>query len=292
MVKVTKINKFIKINPEDIPHDFWGWTQAKLLDFCKSSPFPGTKKYPADHPIWDCWIAGAISPKEAWKSEAHLKKAIYNLFWILYKSRDVGPKFYPDFVKVHEQAFKAGGVELLRKVLARFTISKIAPKVTALMPCVFKDIIDESGIDISCGVYAPMAGFGGIIEGTKQWFTERGLEPNIEAYDINPYFCKYFGWKQQDVLAQKITTKKIVIACPPFGQDTEHWLGTDDKNLFEFNEWCELIKKQIKSPNYIFIGPETSQTGLTKFKSGVKSSGLFHKKIGVAYYPEYSMKNK
>lgn len=90
-------------------------------------------------------------------------------------------------------------VELVRVIVNRFTIAKICPKVTALMPSKFLQIIEDSGIDISCGVYCPMAGFGGIIEGAKRWFKEHSIDSTdkIEAYDINPNFVTIMdGFKE------------------------------------------------------------------------------------------------
>ena len=71
-------------------------------------------------------------------------------------------------------------------------------------------IIEESGIDLTQGVYCPMAGFGGIVEGTKEWFKKNNKNINIEAYDINKNFCDWYGWEQRDVLAQHIITEEDV----------------------------------------------------------------------------------
>ena len=289
---ITEIVKSPKIKDSDIPSDFWGWTQEKLLEFCKNSPMPGNNKWPADHPIWDCNVAGNFSPREAWKNEHLLKRAIRNLFWILYKSRDVGPKFYPDFVESHKKAFEEGGVMLLRKVLSRFTISKIAPKVTALSSSAFLNILNDSKLDISNGVYCPMAGFGGIVGGAERWFIQRKLTPNIEAYDINPNFCKYYGWVQRDVLSSKIKTSKSVVACPPFGPNTERWKDTPDCMYYEFDEWCKKLHEYIDAPQYILFGPEVIEEGKTKFKSGKKASGLFNHTIGIKLYTEYLFPKK
>ena len=224
-----------------------------------------------------------MTPKAAWKDEKMLVAAINNLFWILNKSVNIGPVFYPDFAADIEKAFKEGGVALCRKVLTRFTVAKLAPKVTALRAATFEQIIEQSGIDISRGVYCPMAGFGGIIEGCIRWFEDHGLEPAYEAYDINPNFCNYYGWKQRDALAQVVTTDKIVVACPPFGTKTERWEGTPDCMYYDFHDWCKLLKEHIIAPNYIFIGSETYDVVPT-YKSGKTRTGLFRKKTSVQYH--------
>lgn len=281
---------------KDIPDEWkneeiFGITKGQCLSLCLTTPFPGTLKWPADNPIWDCNVAKSISPKEGYSRVDYLVKAINNLYWILNKS--INENRYADFVNSQKQKMLAGGIDLVRVIVNRFTIAKICPRVTALMPSKFLQIVEDSGIDISCGVYCPMAGFGGIIEGAKRWFEEHGIDSTdkIEAYDINPNFCKYYGWIQRDVLAQKVKTDKVVFVCPPFGLKTERWLRTPEvrndgfeTNYLDFHDWCKLIREYIDAPNYIFVGPEES--GIRENKN--INSGLFTKQFGIRWYPEYS----
>lgn len=273
----------------------FNWDKESLLALCLHNDFPGTLKWKADNPIWDCNRAGKLTPKQAWKNEDCLKKAINNLFYMVKFS--IANDKYQEFVTRVETNFILDEGAMF-EVLNRFTVAKIAPKVTALRPTYFIRILEEAKIDVSCGIYCPMAGFGGIIEGAKRWFNINHIKPEgkIEAYDINKKFCDYYGWTQRDVLAQKVTTDKVVFACPPFGLSTERWDGTpmerEDKfktNYLEFHQWCSLIKEYVKAPNYIFVGPELRDPEDSKYKSGVKANGLFHKKYGVQYYPEYSL---
>lgn len=274
----------------------FGYSKLHVFVTCRDfvKDFPGTNKWPANHPIWDCNIAGNKSPKEAWYDDQLLISAIDNLFWITNKS--IEEEKYLDFVERIYNAFGIGGITLAREVLNRFTIAKICPKVTALAPSTFEKIIEESNIDISNGIYCPMAGFGGIIEGAKRVLhkkykkSKEEIKDLIEAYDINLDFCNYYGWKQRDVLSSKIKTNKIVVVCPPFGTKTEQWPGTpmerNDKfktNYLDFHDWCKAIKEYIDSPNYIFIGPEI------KDNKPNQKCGLFKKKIGIQWYPEYSI---
>lgn len=289
----------------DNPQDYlWGVHKEEIIQLCneytRKNGFPGNNKYPSNHPIWDCNIAGIKSPKEAWNDYNLLSKAVDNLYYITQKS--INENKYEDFVERIFNAFclaqpfdfdysnyevKTDYLPLCREVLLRFTVAKIAPKVTALQPSMFMRIIEESNIDISNGIYCPMAGFGGIIEGAKKYYKKYKINAEIEAYDINKNFCNYFGWKQRDVLKQKIITNKIVVACPPFGDKAERWKGTPDNMYYDFHQWCKLIKDYIKSPNYILIGPEIRNQ--SKYKSGIKPSGLFVKKYGIQWYKEYSL---
>lgn len=262
----------------------FGLSKMDVLQECLCSAFPGTTKWKSDNPIWNCNVANHLSPKEAWNNEEYLLKAINNLFHITIDSIEKGK--YPEFIKRIEKAFMSKGNVLMQEVLNRFTIAKIAPKVTAISSNVFYNILNKTNIDISVGVYCPMAGFGGIIEGAKKWFITNGLNYSnkIEAFDINENFCKYYGWEKRDVLEKEIVTKKIVCVCPPFGLKTERWVGTPEirgdvykTNYLTFEEWCPLIRKYVKAPNYIFIGPET--------KERKNNCGLFSKCLGVQWYP-------
>lgn len=286
-------------NPENY---LWGVHKLEIIrlcnDYTRKNGFPGNKKYPSNHPIWDCNIAKLKSPKEAWYNYNLLSKAVDNLYYITQKS--IIENKYEDFVKRifnsfyfahpfdfdYECSEKQDLLYLCQEVLLRFTVAKIAPKVTALQPSIFERIIEESKIDISNGIYCPMAGFGGIIEGTKRYYKKHKINAEIEAYDINKNFCDYFGWKQRNILNQKIITNKIVVACPPFGNKTEKWKGTPDSMYYDFHQWCKLIKEYIQAPNYILIGPEIRNE--SKYKSGIKPSGLFNKKYGIMWYEEYS----
>jgi hypothetical protein len=287
------LKQYEKEHPEDF---LWGVSKFELYYEClKDIEFPGTLKYDKSHPIWDCNVGGKKTPKQAWYDEDLMFKAIDNLYYIMHKLMASGKE--QDFVQRVYNAFNAYyGVDydkrdssaLAKEILNRFTIAKIAPKVGAIQPSYVRRIIEDSGIDLSSGIYVPMAGFGGIVEASKQWFKKHNLEPNIETYDINPNFCKYFGWTKRDVLAQKIKTDKVVICCPPFST-LEMWEGTPNNMYYDFHTWCKLIKEHIDAKNYILIGPEQTDLSKSKYKSGAKTSGLFRKKTGVQWYKEYSL---
>ena len=287
------IEKDMKENPQDY---LWGINKVELYEtYFNGMDFPGTKKYPKNHPIWDCHVKNKLSPRQAWYNWSYMMKAIDNLYYIMHKliesgkEQDFVQRVYRAFANIYDVDYdKVDTSALAKEILMRFTIAKIAPKVGAIQPSYVTRIIEESGIDLSSGIYVPMAGFGGIVEASRKWFKNHNIEPNIETYDINPNFCKYFGWTQRDVLAQKIKTEKVVICCPPFST-LEKWEGTPDNMYYDFHTWCKLIKEHIDAKNYILIGPEQTDLSKSKYKSGAKTSGLFRKKTGVQWYKEYSL---
>lgn len=295
-------NKVFSINPNYII------TEEQLVEWCLKNKFPGNKKWEANHPIWKCYVPGQRSPYDAWFDETCIRKAVKNMFWILDKS--ISENKYDSFVKRHLVSINSCVIQdgeiissdkrLLELVLSRFTIAKIASKVTAISPTDCVKIFDESGIDIIKykGIYAPMAGFGGIIEGYKRWIKKNDTVDymskieNIEAYDINKSFCDWYGWKQRDMLDSIIETDKVCIVCPPFGKNYEHWVDSSNDGIYQniiddmaditFIEWYDLIKKYVKAPAYIIIGPELSSNGRDVNKCG----NLFKKRVGIQLWTD------
>lgn len=259
-----------------------------VFNICTSTAFPGSYKYGADHPIWNCRVgADNVSPKEAWNIDSYLIKAINNLFTVYKNSKSNNE--YPLFTNRVENIFRRGNYdEIAKLVLTRFTIAKIAPKVTALSSNTMLNILKETNIDLSQygGVYVPMAGFGGIVEAINMYASLSDMDIDIEAYDINDAFCNYYGWTKRDVLETTIETDKIVIACPPFGKQYENWnekSSLEPDTMYSFREWCDKIREHVKAPNYIFIGPSDRN----EEREG-KQPGLFAKKVGVKWYKEYT----
>lgn len=266
---------------------FENYLKDLLVDWCLKNDFPGVTKWPANHPIWECNVGNRISPKNAWKDEKYIRKAVNNMFSMMRTHPDFRVKHINEILKceVKDNEIIKSTDKLLQMILNRFTIAKIAPKVTALSSKNLKKIIDDSGIDISKGAYIPMAGFGGIVEGCKMWGEEHNVNIDIETYDINQKFCDWYGWKQRDMLAQKIVTDKVCICCPPFGKKFEHWDGTPkEMSDIGFKEWYKLIKEYVIAPEYIIIGPEIGS------KKSDNTPGLFKKVVGIMLWTDEMIK--
>ena len=270
-------------NIEDCITIFENYITEKIVDYCLTQELPGNGKWPANHPIWDCNVGSKVSPRFAWSDRNYLEKAVKNIFYMLPKDEKFRIRHIKELLncQILDNRIVYASQKLLQMIQDRFTIAKIAPKVTAISEYSVKKIIDESGIDISNGVYLPMAGFGGIYRAVKSYG-----DIDVETYDINEKFCHWYGWKQRDMLTQKVVTDKVCICCPPFGKKYEHWDGTpDEMSDIDFKEWYKLIKKYVIAPEYIIIGPEIDKTGTGSNKGvdkdGKKQSGLFTKTVGI-----------
>ncbi len=241
-----------------------------LYEACLDIAFPGTEKWPWNHPIWKCRVAGRYSPWEAWQKPKLVEKAVLNLEKIWTKGELEGK--YENYITRWSSLIQESEIRAAQVVLNRFTVAKIAPKVTAISKAAVLSILKQTGLSYASGIYCPMAGFGGIVRAAQE------LGVPVEAYDINNKFNKWYGWSYRNVLAQKIHTDKIVVVCPPFGEKTERWPGTPKEMYFSFEEWCKLIRKYIRAPNYVFIGPE--------IRGGKTKCGLFSKSLGIQWYPD------
>lgn len=262
---------------------FEDYLTEKIVDYCLTQELPGNAKWPTNHPIWDCHVGKNISPRDAWYRRDYLIKAVKNIFYMLPRDEKFRTRHIKELLncQMKDGEIINSTIKFLQQIQDRFTIAKIAPKVTAISEYSVKKIIDESGVDISNGVYLPMAGFGGIYRAVKSYG-----DIDVETYDINEKFCHWYGWKQRDMLAQKVVTDKVCICCPPFGKKYEHWEGTpDDMSDIDFKEWYRLIKEYVIAPEYIIIGPEIDKTGTGSNKGvdkdGKKQSGLFAKTVGI-----------
>ena len=270
-------------NIEDCITIFEDYLTEKIVDYCLTQDLPGNGKWHSNHPIWDCNVGSKVSPRFAWSNRNYLEKAVKNIFYMLPKDEKFKIRHIKELLNCQmlDNRIVYASQKLLQMIQDRFTIAKIAPKVTAISEYSVKKIIDESGIDISNGVYLPMAGFGGIYRAVKSYG-----DIDVETYDINEKFCHWYGWKQRDMLVQKVVTDKVCICCPPFGKKYEHWDGTpDEMSDIDFKEWYKLIKKYVIAPEYIIIGPEIDKTGTGSNKGvdkdGKKQSGLFTKTVGI-----------
>lgn len=303
--KVTCIYDKEKVRPivKDLDHTVcFGWSQQNILDLCLKEPFPGSSTYPANHPIWRGSSGNCLTPLKAWKDEKCLIKAIRNWMYML-AFNELMIKFNPDnrtpeklnslYVRYNEQWGKAllehNNNMIAQYVLNRFTVAKIAPRVTALSANKVMKIMDEAvetGLNFENGVYSPMSGFNGIPTGARKWLKKHNINAEVEAYDINPHFCEYYDYTQRDVTAQIIKTDKTVVVCPPYSETDERWQDTPDINAaglssyMGFHNWCKIITQYVQSTaGYVFIGPT---------RDSKNSCGLFSKKASNDnFYPEY-----
>ncbi|MDR2458397.1 MAG: hypothetical protein LBD41_08020 [Clostridiales Family XIII bacterium] len=139
----------------------------------------------------------------------------------------------------------------------RFTIAKIAPKVTEGPKSDgfkhFRHALKELKWNIK-GVYNPCAGFGNALIAAKNMgFETRGA-------DVNPKLIEFFGWEYRDVLKEKIILPEdwIVWTSPPV-LDKETW--GQNIEIKPMNWWYDKIQENVTASHYIFVNGTNDPTG-------------------------------
>jgi hypothetical protein len=137
----------------------------------------------------------------------------------------------------------------------RFTIAKIAPRVTAGSKNEAKKHIIQAckmwGIPKK--IINPCAGFGGWARACED------LKIPFEGFDVNPDLINFFDWKYQDLLTMNtITTDSWIWTSPPVF-DKETWGQPIELQSQEW--WYNLIQQRIKAPHYIFVNGTNDPSG-------------------------------
>ena len=205
-----------------------------------------------------CWVSNHKSPKEAWYDYNLRFKAEENLAQQL----GSGGKLLNRLLNNKK--------EISNLILERFTIAKIAPRVTSMSKIEAKKWLLESKLDLSKGIYDPCGGFGG----RKKACEELGIK--YEGYDVNENLIKLVGHSYQDLITMEpIITDKIVFTSPPW-LDKECWPGSNGSitEIHEKEWWYDLIQQKIKAPHYILVNGS---------KNNIKrNNGLFGKRDKIA----------
>ena len=188
------------------------------------------------HPsIWKANRDGSISPYEAWQRDGLLIKCIKNR--IIYK-----------------------GCNLDRsKVLAGFSINKIAPKVSLFNPNLAKYIVDKYLSDYNI-IFDPCSGYSGRMLGVcslgKRYI---GQDINSETVEESNNIIKYFNLDAsiecKDLLKDS-GEYECLFTCSPYGSKEKWNQEIENKSC---DEWIEEILSRYKCKEYLFVVDKTEK---------------------------------
>lgn len=188
------------------------------------------------HPsIWKANRDGSISPYEAWQRDDLLIKCIKNR--IIYK-----------------------GCNLDRsKVLAGFSINKIAPKVSLFNPNLAKYIVDKYLSDYNI-IFDPCSGYSGRMLGVcslgKRYI---GQDINSETIEESNNIIKYFNLDAsvecKDLLKDS-GEYECLFTCSPYGSKEKWNQEIENKSC---DEWIEEILSRYKCKEYLFVVDKTEK---------------------------------
>ena len=188
------------------------------------------------HPsIWKANRDGSISPYEAWQKDDLLIKCIKNR--IIYK-----------------------GCNLDRsKVLAGFSINKIAPKVSLFNPNLAKYIVGKylSNYNI---IFDPCSGYSGRMLGVcslGKGYIGQDINPETvkESKDIIKYFNLDASIECKDSLKNS-GEYECLFTCPPYGSKEKWNQEIENKSC---DEWIEEILSRYKCKEYLFVVDKTEK---------------------------------
>lgn len=188
------------------------------------------------HPsIWKANRNGSISPYEAWQKDDLLIKCIKNR--IIYK-----------------------GCNLDRsKVLAGFSINKIAPKVSLFNPNLAKYIVGKYLFNYNI-IFDPCSGYSGRMLGVcslgKRYIGQDiNIETVKESKDIIRYFNLDASVECKDLLEDS-GDYECLFTCPPYGSKEKWNQEIENKSC---DEWIEEILSKYKCKEYIFVVDKTEK---------------------------------
>jgi hypothetical protein len=151
-----------------------------------------------------------------------------------------------------EKFLKKGPDKMLYE---RFTIAKIAPKVTVGSKHEAKKHLIEaqSRWGKLAGVINPCAGFGGWAAAANE------LQLPVVGRDINPFLIDQFGWEYCDLLTCDPVSTDYIVWCSPPVYDKETWGQSIELKSAEW--WYSLIQEKIRAPHYIFVNGTDDPSG-------------------------------
>lgn len=186
---------------------------------------------------------GKLSPFDAWKDKALIKKSALNR--IRYVNRCTP-----------------------QDIIQGFTIAGIAPKISVFKPTLAVNLIQKYLNEYS-EIFDPFSGFSGRLIGAQN------CNKHYIGQDINNFHVSesneiitYKNYtnatcKLQDILTDIPHEYECLFTCPPYG-GKEHWNKNNDEIEKSCDEWIDICLEKYKCKRYLFVVDKTE-----KYKNNV-----------------------
>lgn len=224
-----------KYNDNILNNSYSSLSKSDINNFSMNARY-GMKIIDHFHPsIWKANRNGSISPYSAWQKDDLIIKCIKNR--IIYK-----------------------GCNLDRsKVLAGFSINKIAPKVSIFNPNLAKYIVGKYLSNYNV-VFDPCSGYSGRMLGVcslgKRYI---GQDINSETVEESNNIIKYFNLDAsvecKDLLKDS-GEYECLFTCSPYGSKEKWNQEIENKSC---DEWIEEILSRYKCKEYLFVVDKTEK---------------------------------
>lgn len=204
------------------------------------------------HSIYHCHVGSSPSPYQGWNDDSVLRKVIRNRFIYV---NDVDPS----------------------KVLAGFSISKIAPCVSVFNPILAKYLINKYLNQVNC-VFDPFSGFSGRLLGVAS------LGKSYVGHDLNPVAIseanqiidflelprnKYVV-TEQDIFDSS-GSFECLLTCPPYSTKE---IYNKESTFKTCDGWIEECLRRFNCSRYVFVVDNTEKYS-QYIKEEIKSDSHF-----------------
>ncbi len=190
------------------------------------------------HSIYHCSVNNLPSTFEAWNNDELLMKCIKNRF------------IYKDYIDPN-------------RVLAGFTINKIAPTPRMFSPFLAKCLIYKYLNEFDT-IFDPFSGYSGRMLGAmangKNYI---GQDINKTTINESSQIIEYFDLqdkatiKEQDIITDKESEYECLFTCPPYNLK-ERWNNSNQLNL-SCDKWIDICLNKYKCKKYLFVVDNTEK---------------------------------
>lgn len=188
--------------------------------------------------IYHCYTYNKPSAYEAWNNDNLLRKCIKNRF------------IYKDYIDPS-------------RVLAGFTINKIAPIPKMFSPFISKYLINKYLNEFET-IFDPFSGYSGrmlgAIANNKNYI---GQDINKETINESNQIIEYFNLqnkasiKEQDIIKDSYKNYDCLFTCPPYNLK-ENWNNKNQLNL-SCDKWIDICLSTYNCKKYLFVVDKTEK---------------------------------
>ena len=181
---------------------------------------------------------GKLSPFDAWKDKALIKKSAIN-------------------------RLKYIGRCTPHDIIQGFNVASIAPKISVFKPTLAKRLIQKY-LDGYYEIFDPFSGFSGRLIGSqncnKKYIGQDINETHVSESNEIIAYKNYTNAtvNLQDILTDTPYDYECLFTCPPYG-GKEHWNQNNDEIEKSCDDWIDICLEKYKCKKYLFVVDKTEK---------------------------------
>jgi hypothetical protein len=204
--------------------------------------------------VWQYNVKRHVSPLDAFNDDELLERAIENC-----------SRYMPHYL------FERN---VVGRIIDRFIIAKIAPRVTLFKPSLAKRLIGSYLSDYST-VLDPFSGFSGRMLGTLQSGKQyAGFDINETTVQESNAMILGEQLTNCSVQVEDVTksshTGDCVLTCPPYN-DKEQW---GESHNMSCDDWIDVVLANYSCERYVFVVDKTKRQVSEHIANGKSSNHI------------------